>query len=209
MNHHFLMAGCVLIGCAVLLPLQADIFVVPGGTGPSPYNSWATAAPDIQTAVTAAAPFDTIFISNGTYVLNAPIALTKSLTLRGVPENDPPTIDGNNAVKCLAADAGTAITLQNLQIVNGNGNNTDGAGVRLYNGTIQDCLFSNNVARSGLYISGSGTVERAVFINNTSHSGGAIQAVNNPYLRIASCHFEANESGGPGAGRSAWKVFPT
>ncbi|MFA7172257.1 MAG: hypothetical protein WC340_02375 [Kiritimatiellia bacterium] len=84
----------IFIGLALAVSSRGEVYVAPNGPGPAPFASWATAAPDIQSAVTAAAPDDTILISNGVYG-GGGIRIRYDLGLR--IENC--TITGNSADK--------------------------------------------------------------------------------------------------------------
>ena len=74
---------------AMLMNLQADLYVSHDGSHTDPYDSWEKAATNIQTAVTAAPSGSTIWIADGTYSAAsgetniATIAHNKSMTLYG------------------------------------------------------------------------------------------------------------------------------
>ena len=57
------------------------------GLNEHPYTNWVMAARDIQTAVNAAGPGDTIFVADGTYNLSSVITVAKPVTI--VSENGP------------------------------------------------------------------------------------------------------------------------
>ena len=77
--------SCSLALCGSVL--AAEIYVVPSGSVPTPpYDTWATAAQDIQTAVDYACAnfpsYDTVIITNGTYGITNQIWITNAITVR-------------------------------------------------------------------------------------------------------------------------------
>jgi len=67
-----------------------------GGTNEGPYTSWAIAATQIQWAVNAATNAgDTVWVSNGVYLLTNQIAVTSNLVLRSANGPDVTIINGN------------------------------------------------------------------------------------------------------------------
>ena len=77
-----------------------DIYVAPGGTNNHPYTNWPDASTNIQWAVNAATAGDTVWISNGTYVLTNQITVSSNITISGIAAGDKPVVDGNNAGRC-------------------------------------------------------------------------------------------------------------
>ena len=65
--------ACSVVCSILLTVLQADAtrYVSLTGGNTPPYNTWARAARDIQTAVNAAANGELVLVSNGTYALPA------------------------------------------------------------------------------------------------------------------------------------------
>jgi hypothetical protein len=159
----------------------------------------------LQNAVGAASSGDEIHIAGGTYTGEANdkevlriIHLDKILTLRGGYSNDftvrdsnlyPTILDGEGERRGLYVGPGVTVTLDGLQVINGNAeglggegdHNVDDVGGGLYadqtNLTVQNCRFSDNVADDGggLYLHDSTvTISDTSICSNTAHfdSGG-------------------------------------
>ena len=59
----------------------STIHVAPGGTGAG--TSWSDALGDVQAAVDAADPDDTILLAGGTYAVSSPVAIGKTVFICG------------------------------------------------------------------------------------------------------------------------------
>src|ERR1035437_4128236 len=84
-SRHLTVVGLLWFGALALQ--AADRYVVapgtPGGTNVGPYTGWTTAATQIQWAVDAAVVAgDTVWVSNGVYMLTNQIVVTNAITLR-------------------------------------------------------------------------------------------------------------------------------
>jgi len=56
----------------------------PGGTSAPPYTNWGISATQIQWAVDSAGAGETVWVSNGVYVLTNQIVIANGITLRSV-----------------------------------------------------------------------------------------------------------------------------
>ncbi|MDP2932832.1 MAG: hypothetical protein Q8N81_01745, partial [bacterium] len=54
---------------SAIFGIGRDLYVAPGGTNNSPYTNWPDASTNIAWAVNAGTNGDTVWISNGVYVL--------------------------------------------------------------------------------------------------------------------------------------------
>src|SRR6266704_712750 len=97
-----MVAGCTLAYRCV----SADVYVSPLGSNISPYTDWATAARNIQDAINAASPGDTVWVTNGTYSsggkvmagdLTNIIALNKPLLVQSINGPSVTTIMGSKS----------------------------------------------------------------------------------------------------------------
>jgi hypothetical protein len=158
-----------------------------------PYNTWATAATNIQAAVDAASAGSLVLVSNGTY--SGGLILGKTLTLLSVHGASVTIIDGGGASQCLA--------ITNIAIVSGftltHGFATNGGGVYCdstnafltncvisgnsaaigggaYGGTLYDCLVTGNTAKLIQYGLAGGTYGSMLYnctvSGNSSYQGG-------------------------------------
>ena len=59
--------NAVFFACFCRLVYAADLYVAPTGNATPPYDTWASAATNIQAAVDAAIAGDTVWVTNGVY----------------------------------------------------------------------------------------------------------------------------------------------
>ncbi len=162
----------------------ADKYVKPGGTGDG--STWANAAGDIQTAVTAAVAGETVFVSNGTYTLSAEITVSKGITVKsfnnGVVDRDGTIIDGNNYVgrtvtnRCFTVNHANAV-VEGFTITNGyvsTASNGGGVSINSAGGTLRNCRVIKCTAGfgGGVYATGvNSVITNCDIIANTSNNG--------------------------------------
>ena len=153
------------------------LYVVRNAANPQrPYATWATAAATIHDAFAAATPGATIVLSNGTHTLSSTLALTKSVTVRGVTGHWKDVVldatSSRRAVeiydsaaalrdltvkngRCYYSGAGVYIfdggTLTNCRVTANNAidNSMHGAGVYNVNGTLLGCVIDGNYGAGG------------------------------------------------------------
>ena len=187
----------------------------------SPFLSWAAAATNIQDAVDAADPGDTIWVTNGFYdggygLVNVDsttrVAVTKALTLRSVNGPAVTTISGEDPIgriRCVYLTNGAQLigfTLQNgaAQIFSGPNFQKSGGGIYSEPGAIvSNCVVIGGYAVSlGGGACGSGTYFDTQFIsNNANHGGGACSGT---FYR---CSFSNNSATWWGGGSRAGNLF--
>jgi hypothetical protein len=196
-----------------------------------PYTSWATAATNIQDAINAADPGDTVWVTNGVYRMAAPILVDKGITVRSVEgwEQTSITRFTNVEIRLLIVSNAAAV-VQGFSLTNGMGRAdadvTDanehslGGGVRIHSGTVRDCLIGWNTCRAGVssaaphgptsYGGGvymaAGLLENCQIVNNIARgSGGSSHGVGggveNVDGQIVSCVVTGNWAYGTGNGQ--------
>jgi hypothetical protein len=193
-----LLAGLMI--WAVALPAMATSrYVSLTGGNVWPYTNWPDAATNIEWAVNAGVNGDTVWISNGTYVLTNQITVQSNLTIRGV--GGLVKVDGNNGCRCFQFVNAIGI-LSNLFITRGYAND-NGGGVWMRTGTVQNCVFSNNSCQfngGGMYITnGGGTFQSCTFIDNRATNGGGMY-ISISTCRIDHCLVQTNYAGNNGGG---------
>lgn len=170
--------------------------VVDGNAGACPpYASWATAAPDIRTAVEYAREGFKILLAEGTHKMTKPtLTVSKGVTIEGagaVPGDA--RISRNNTVSSLIRLNHANAVLNNLTIQGGDnsvGGYAYGGGVAIvtHGGMVTNCIIRSNKITTyggigaGVYVDGPGIVTHCVITNNNCHdnadgSGGAVGAV--------------------------------
>ncbi len=220
----YICAGCLVI----ILSLRAgaaDRYVVePGTPGVNPdgnYETWGTAATNIQHAVARAAAGETILVSNGYYRLTNEIYLNKSLTIRGF-HDDPAgvIIDGNypfNTNRCIYVPYQNTM-LASLTVSNGcvKGNQY-GGGIYLNQGgnvVVSNCVVTCNRADwngGGIYCNTYGNYlimdtvisGNAAATNANAAKGGGLY-INRGVCTFTNCQIINNSAsnGMPSAGGS-------
>ena len=141
-----------------------------GGTNEGPYTDWSIAATQIQWAVNAATNAgDTIWVSNGVYVLTNQIVVTSNIVLRSTNGPDVTIVNGNftlnapNATtnnRCLFLSNSSAF-VSGFTFSNGACTNLGGGGVLIYKGVLSNSTICNNTEfhptnSGGLYYGGGG-----------------------------------------------------
>lgn len=171
-------AGALRQGYVVASDLHDVAYVSPAGSNVAPYATWATAARAPQSAVDAVASNGLVLVTNGVYVLAAPLVLSRPVTVRGVNGAGAAVLDGGGAVRCAELRHAGAL-LEGLTLRNGRA--LSGGGVYLTAGTVRQCVVRGNLATGGgsasdgggVEFSGGGTVDRCVLRNNQSADDGA------------------------------------
>jgi hypothetical protein len=160
---------------------KAILHVATNSLVDGPGTEWSNAFHTIQGAVAVSLDFDTVLVSNGTYVLTSPILITNGITLRSTSGTNFTTVDGNYTTRCFSVSHPLAV-VEGFTITRGS-NTLDwvGGGAYMSAGTIQDCTIISNSAvyrGGGIYLDGGGTVLRCTVQNNqvtpyTYGGGGA------------------------------------
>ena len=157
--------------------LQADTFDVPSGG-------------DIQAAIDIATDGDLVQLSAGTYQPGSALVMDdKAITIRGVLDGQgqpASVIDAQSAHRVFFIDSGTdAVTLENLQIVNGQPNASE----------------PDSSRGGGIYAPGNArlVIRSCWLTDNRAVIGGAFYCLGNqPRLVFNDCLFTRNEDGGAG-----------
>lgn len=159
------------------MALADDLYVSPGGSNTSPYDSWAKAATTISQAVSYASDGNTIWVTNATYTLAAQIDIDKSITVvstNGSGDGQRAVVNGNSAVRGFyihntgAVVAGFVVT--NCYSA------ANGGGVYINSGTLRESLVISNrtdAAGGGVYVT-NGVLERCEVVGNKAASAASL-----------------------------------
>jgi len=206
--------GLLWLGTLSLWAL--DRYVVEPGTiadgNGGIYSSWDIAATQIQWAINASTNAnDTIWVSNGTYVLTNQIIVISNIFLRSTNGPDVTIVNGG-----FVADAPDATTnnrclfMSNLSarvagftFSNGAVCSDGGGGVWLAGGILSNCVVRNNIAYSlasrvfggGIYIRPSGTALVCLVADNIASN------------RTGDKSYGAGIAGGNLAQNPGWEVY--
>jgi len=189
------------------------------------YTDWSIAATQIQWALNASTNVgDTIWVSNGTYVLTNQIVVISNIVLRSTNGPEVTIVNGNftlnapNATtnnRCLFLSNASAF-VSGFTFSNGAVCTNGGGGVWLGAGILTNCTVRDNICFSltsavhggGIYIYPRGTVTTCQVIGNTvtnptttKGNGGGLYFRGEGYL-VANCFVSNNVlyGGGEGAG---------
>ena len=182
----------VVLSCGFLAfpALAATYYVNVNNTAPiPPYNSWSTAATNIQNAVDASSNGDFIWVTNGTYQSSgeaAPDAVTtcviatNAVTIQSVNGLGVTSISGSGDMRCVYL--GNGAVFSGFTVTDGIVTNTyptascGGVDCKT-NALVENCLIINNAAynAAGLYF---GTASNCVISDNYAIglAGGAQQS---------------------------------
>jgi hypothetical protein len=178
-----------------------NLYVVPVNAGAAyPYDSWETAATNIQHAVDVATDGSTVWVGDGLYPIGSTLSFMKGVTVRGLNGRDAVVIratTGFRAAYVAHADA----RLEGLTITGGKfGVLVDRAG-----GTLYDLIVSNNVygaggdQGTGLCLYG-GTVRRCLIANNRQTGSSSVAGISIPTVApnlpvlVENCLIVSNQS---------------
>ena len=128
---------------------------------------------EIQTDVDDAGDGDTIVL-DGYYLLNSTINVNKKLNFVG---KNNATVDGNNAVQLFNVST-SGVTFENITFKNGYFESKGGAIYFSSGGSVVNCYFTNNFARSGAGAIYKGNAINCTFNNNSGVYGGALYGGN-------------------------------
>jgi len=86
------------LALAVAMPSvrAATRYVSPAGTHTPPYESWETAATNIQAALDVGSPGDVVVITNGIWLLEATVRVTNEVTLTSLNGRDSTVLDASS-----------------------------------------------------------------------------------------------------------------
>jgi PKD repeat protein len=209
------------LGATAILQVVSGVYYV-SASNPTPifpYNSWGTAATNIQDAVDAVAvPGASVLVTNGIYSFtNGPsgacVRVNPGLTLRSVNGPQGTSIDGQGAVGCAYLGAGASLsgfTLSNGTsglfcesatsvasncVISGNGIHGNGGGVT--GGTLNSCLIVGNLAYHG------GGAQNSILIDCTIRGNSAADGGGASFCTLSNCALLANSSSNFGGGGGA------
>ncbi len=161
-----------------------QIFVADGNAGTAyPYDTWATAATNIQTAINSAITGAEIIISNGTYLISSQLAVDKPMNIHSLT-GDPRDVvvmrpPGSNT-RILALNAGTDGLVHGLTLSDGFPGGANGGNVYIYNrgGTVSNCVIRNGYMTGKWEYGGGfaittadGLITQCVITNNSTGNG--------------------------------------
>ncbi len=142
-------------------------------------RSWEQAFATLgQAASVARTPGDLILVSNGVYLLDAPVVLTLPVTLRGVFGREATVVDGGDAVRGFVLANGAVldgVTVRNglADVQAGFGGRAAGGGALMHSSHALNCAFLDNRAQdgAGVYFYGQSLISNCVFQGNSSTNG--------------------------------------
>ena len=182
----------------------ATVFYVDlnSGSPTAPFTNWSTAATNIQDAVDAAAPGDTVLVTNGVYntggrvvagLMTNRVVVDKAITVQSVlgaaftaihGHQVPGATNGNEAIRGVYLAHGAS--LSGFTIANGAtrtagtwDDEQSGGGLwcQSTNVTVSDCVLDKNVAWDSGGAAYYGTFRNCTFTRNTAYNlGGAAYA---------------------------------
>lgn len=168
-------------------------YVWTGGSNTHPYNTWASAAHSIQTAVDAAVVAGSVgavvTLADGVHGVAAPLSVTKTVTLTSAHGRESTVVARTNGTIRLLTLNGPNAIVTGLAFAGGNSGavqidagtmrfctvtNTAGWGVALNSGLLEDTIVARNSGRYGSGVSigaNAATVRRCLIERNTGSYG--------------------------------------
>lgn len=185
---------------------DGDLYVSNGNaSAEAPYASWATAAPDIATAISFATDGATIHVAPGRYTISTPLSLTKAVELVGdnadpahvVVSNTANIAWGNSNHRCILVNHANAwvsgMTFENGKDY-GNGGNVR---IDTNGGVVTNCILSGGFTREGsdsgganVAIMGPGLVTHCKILGGDQNNCSGGDRVSSVYLEHANARIE-------------------
>lgn len=203
------------------LNAQTTRYIRPAASGAGTGVDWANASNNLQAAIDASLPGDSIFVMSGVYSLTATITMREGVKMYGgftsetqvhlnqrmfgATRNDSTVLDGNNDKRIInnnftaVGPMTAASVLDGFFLTNGRGV-SDGGGIynRYASPTISNCIFAGNAATrygGGIHnlSSSSPVISNCVFSKNVANNrGGGINNDNLSAPVIINCTFLEN-----------------
>lgn len=191
-------AAIVIIAfCGLFTAGAADLYVALSGNDTNSGSDWLNAKKSIQAAVSAAVSGDQVWITNGTYRLDAEITVTNAIFIRSVNGPEVTVVDGCRSNRCF--NLSSACTVSGLTISNGFSNG-HGGGIYCADNrpVVADCVIISNRAGNGTGgISALGEGGNGTAGGNGFDGGGMYRGT------VSNCTFIGNQAGSGGSGGSA------
>jgi len=168
-----------------------------------PYTNWAMAATNIQDAIGAADPGDTILVTNGVYNIGSRLAsdgtpnrvmVTNSVTLQSVNGPMMTLIDGGQMMRCVYLTDGAV--LAGFTLTNGVApENGGGVWCESVGAVVTNCVLVGNSASSRGGGASYGTLNNCTLTGNSTPGGGGGGAYSNT---LNNCTLTRNSAGSGG-----------
>lgn len=186
-------AACLVVSAT---PAISQIhYVSPSGSHIEPYDSWATAATNIQDAISACVSGETVLVTNGVYTLSSGIIVTNDITIQSVGGAKETVIDGGGVVRCLKLTG--LCTVEGFTIQNGyTSNNGGGVYCADTNSVVSNCTITGCRALEGGGGMYGGQASFCSIKGNTATQwGGGLRGV-----KAYRCNIEGNHADHYGGG---------
>lgn len=157
---------------------QDIYYVATDGSHTHPYDTWAKAATNIQVAIDATAPGDTVLVSNGTYGIGAEISIAKAITVKSLNGPDATRVARTTGSARIFNLADASAIVAGFTATNGSpGGNLQGSGLYITAGTASNMIVTGCSGNRGsaVYMNGANAVltHSAIRKNqDTGNSGG-------------------------------------
>jgi len=165
----------------LVVVIPAVIRVSPDGNQTYPYDTWETAATNLNIAVDAAGDGTLVLVTNGTYLTGAQLEVDAGMRLQsvngaGAPRIRPVSPYQHRGVNVAHAEAVVhGFTISDAGSASGT---QYGGGVTLSaNGLIRNCVISNCMswAGGGIYINGAGIADNCLIVDCEGAYGAGAQ----------------------------------
>jgi hypothetical protein len=187
------------MGCYEYVPKAR--FVWKEGKAVAPYESWADAARDIQSALDVSGDGDRVVVEAGVY--EEGVVMRNAVVLMGYRGAEKTVIDGGGSRRPVTMQAGGV--LEGFTVRNGDPNG-DGGGIWADRGAVvRNVTVVSNCAGNyggGVYAQGASVVERCVLKGNEAWSGGG--AYLNDECRLLGCVVVENSAASGGGVYADW-----
>jgi len=191
-------SGGISATVTVHVVVQPIHFVAADSSHPvAPFQSWATAATNIQDAVDAALAGSLVLVTNGSYATGGRngnrVAVDKRLSVRSVNGTGSTTIDGGHSVRCVSLTNGAG--LSGFTLTNGYAAYGGGLYCEATYSVVSNCVLAGNSGSDyggGAY---GGTLDNCVLTGNSANYGGGTY-----YCTLNNCALSGNSSGSYGGG---------